>query len=229
MKGMANTFPSRRPSVPTWELDVVLDFITVKSNSLSKDIKFMTKKCLFLTLLAMGSRASEVFALRRDQGFFKCLPSGALELSADPAFLAKNESPLSRRAPTVITPLGNTSKESLCPVNTIHQYLSLTNASSETDMFVHPSSLKKWSLAAMKCSVCSLIKEAQPSSMPRAHDIRKIATTLAFLNGMTVPELKKRTGWRSTNVFIKHYLKKLEEVASTCTIMGQVLSPKKQI
>ena len=78
---------------------------------------FLSRKVLFLVGLCLGSRISELFALRRDEKSLIRMEDSSIKLFPDLKFLAKNEKPLERRGPMFIKPLVN-GDDTLCPVKT---------------------------------------------------------------------------------------------------------------
>ena len=124
----------------------------------------------------------------RDNNSLNRLLDGAFVIYQDPQFLANNEDPLNWRGPTVIKPLSGDS-DSLCPNKALSVYLKLTEKAKSSHIFVHPVHLGKWNISAMRLSVVRLIKASQLHSLPRAHNIRKMATSLAFYSNMSIIKL----------------------------------------
>ena len=69
------------------------------------------------------------------------------------------------------------------------------------------------------------IKRADPDSIPSGHDPRKVASSLNFFQYMSFEGLRTYTGWKSTRVFYKHYLKKLQEVKHFVVAAGNIVKP----
>ena len=68
LKGIALTHPSQPIRVPDWSLNKVLNYLlTVGDNNNS--IYYNAQKSIFLLSLALGSRISELFALKRGNNF----------------------------------------------------------------------------------------------------------------------------------------------------------------
>ena len=211
LKGMALTYPNQPVRSPDWSLNKVLLFI--HNNVDNNNIYFNAQKSLFLLSIALGSRISEIFALRRGQNFFKKLSNGSLRIYSDPSFLAKNEKPLNRKGPAFIAPFnGPTCDSSICPVKTVEKYLVLTRRSTENSLFVHPKTLRKWSIAGMRLAIIRFIRKSQPECFPRVHDLQKYATSLAFFNDMIIDDINKSVGWRSAHIFVRHYLQNIERL-----------------
>ena len=178
-------------------------------------------KALFLLALATGSRVSELHALRREPEFL-AFGNNDLTLFSRVSFLAKNEDPMHRRDPIVIPRLWDEdgSPHALCPVHAVHVYMNLTSSSTTGPLFLSSSTAKP--LTKYHCSLllCSIIKDSQPGVFPRTHDIRKMATSLAFFSNMGLKVLCKRVGWASPQVFLKHYLTQIQAVKHSCVVMG---------
>ena len=54
--------------------------------------------------------------------------------------------------------------------------------------------------------LCELIDEADPGTLPKAHDVRKTTASLAGARGLQPSEIIQRTFWSSSNTFIDKYL-----------------------
>ena len=68
-----------------------------------------------------------------------------------------------------------------------------------------------------------LIKASNPESIPKSHDIRRMASSLAFFAGMQFSAMSDLTGWSSMRVFTKHYLKLVTALATALVVMGRQL------
>lgn len=91
LDGMFNERPPQRTLVPTWELDVVLNYLKGPPFEplRTATLKHLTLKTAFLVTLASGRRCSEVHAL--SAGMTRTSAAG-VSLFYRPGFLAKNES-----------------------------------------------------------------------------------------------------------------------------------------
>ena len=168
--------------------------------------------------LALNSRVSELFSLMRDSNSLKRLADGSFRIYQDTQFLAKNEDPLNRRGPAIIKPLLDGS-DLLCPAKALSYYLRLTETARSYHFFVLPVNLGKWNIAAMRLSIVRLIKSAQPHSFPSAHDLRKMATFLAFYFNMSISSINNKVGSKSHNIFRKKYLCEVHELLHTCAAL----------
>ena len=158
-------------------------------------------------------------ALQRDNKSLFRMGDGSLKIFPDPKFLAKNEDPLQRRGPVLIKPLVD-GDETLCPVKSLNDYINATSRTSSHKLFVHPTHLGSWNRSGLSVSIARLIKQSQPHTFPRSHDVRKISASLAFLGNMSIDDINSRVGWRSRRVFKKHYLLNIKETIHKCVSLN---------
>ena len=69
------------------------------------------------------------------------------------------------------------------------------------------------------------IKEANPGSLPKAHQLRAVATSVNYFHYMDFQALKEYTGWKSLGVFMKHYLKNIDALKFHAVAAGKVIPP----
>ena len=190
------SFSLQRPAPASGRLSWSLSNILIPLAELdpySCSLPELLDKTIFFIALASASRVSEISTLRRGPDFIYVTPSGHLSLQPDPDFLAKTEDPLQRRKPWRISPLpGN--DPSLCPVATTQAYLDRTANITFGSLFRHHSSGKSLSVAAVRCRLTSLIKKSNLGPIPKTHDLRKMASSVAFFEGMSFPDISKMTG-----------------------------------
>ena len=90
-------------------------------------------------------------------------------------------------------------------------------------LFVKPNYLSDMSIFKLRWYLCKFVRMADPGSFPRVHDLRKVATSLAFLRHVNLEEICSLTGWSSIRVFRRHYFKEIESVKSSLVAMGSVV------
>ena len=222
-KAFSLSRPVLPPLRPTWSVNKVLDLLSSEVYNSPEDLLAFTKKVMFLISLAIGSRISELCALKRGD-MLKFLPNGDLELIPDPMVLAKNEDPMVRRTPIRISKLPD-ADSSLCPVANLKLYIERTGSHDTHLLFVHPKDKRVWFPAEARKLVCTVIREANPGALPKAHDIRKMASSLAFFSSMSFKSIREFTGWSSPSVFIKHYLSPIEDLQRSCVVLGDQAGP----
>ena len=205
----APSYPMRPPS---WDLSKVLRFLTSDAFEPLRDAPLhdLSKKVLFLLVLATAKRVGELQALSRIVSF---VGSDAC-LSYVPEFVAKSES-LSRSIPRsfLVKSLSDFAAGLddyllLCPVRALRIYLdrTLSLALSRRRLFVSPS-----------CPTCAMSKNAvsfflrkvihgAAASCPevgsvRAYDIRGVSTSVAFHRNWSVSAVLDAATWSSSSVF----------------------------
>ena len=133
-----------------------------------------------------------------------------------PGFFYKNQR-LGRTPPNrEIFPLSD-GHQALCPVKTHASYLSLSGPcrgplflNSQTKVPLHKSSISM--------ILCEVIEEAFPNWMPRAQEVRKFATSLAWKRWLISRRNIKRAFWRSSSIFIDRYLS--GKVSQNCVALN---------
>ena len=213
LKSICLQRPSVPVSAPSWSLNKVLTYLDELPAPLSPVM--LLRKTAFLLLLTTGWRISELSACVRDPEF--CYFSGniALNIRPHPSFLAKNENPQKRWSVKEIKTLrlqdGSVSK--LCPVESTRDYLQRTQPANKGPLFLTPNNHSK-GLTIHKLSkhICQLILMADHVTRGRvkAHDVRKYASSYAFLNTMLVGELVSAMNWSSPVTFFKFYFTQTE-------------------
>ena len=220
-RSCAKLRPSPRPQTFSWSINKVLGFASALDNG-SCTFQQLLRKTLFLVSLASGSRVSELAALSRDPDHVRFLPSGSARLSPHVGFFAKNEDPTNRWQPWEIVPLPQ--DDSLCPVHALKTFLNRTQEWDSGPLFRREKG-GTISVNGIRQQILYFIKDADPSAIPKTHDVRKLATSLNFLNFMDFSALKRFTGWRSSKVFIRHYLKNVESLDFHAVAAGKVIQP----
>ena len=208
--------PPNPPKIPMWDMNSVLDLLkSPKYSAHPPDLYFLLKKCVFLIALASGNRVSELGAMYRT-GLDNVNISEKVTIPIMPGFLYKNQR-LGRTPPNIeIVPLSD-GPRALCPVENLASYLSLSGPcrgplflNSQTKVPLHKSTISK--------ILCEVIEEASPNCMPRAHEVRKFATSLAWTRGLSPEEITKRAFWRSSSIFIDRYLS--SKVSQNCVALN---------
>ena len=122
----------------------------------------------------------------------------------------------------------------LCPLRAIRYYIHRTGkirgpASSLWCAVRNPSS--PMSKNAISFFLRDLIREAHaqieenrlPILKVKAHDIRAVATSLAFRHNLSLESILNCTFWRSKSLFATHYLKEVETIYENCSTLGGLL------
>ena len=212
--------PPQKKFVPQWDLDKVLEFLaSPRFEGDSASIGDLLSKTIFLTALASGNRASELTALRRD-AIATCENGSALRLAVKPGFLYKNQR-MGRSPPDIIIRSLLEESNSLCPVQSIRTYLRRTSPEEGVSaLFLHPSTSRPVQRPSLSFRIASLIQEAIPGALPKFHDIRKKAASLAWVRGVPPGEVVRAGFWSSANTFISRYLDTGAESLTPCVALG---------
>ena len=205
----------------SWNLDVVLKYLLgERFEPLSEcSTKHLTMKALFLLALASAKRISEVQAISKSVGF----RDDDCFLSYIDSFVAKTErpnNPIPRSFKVIglkdLT--GDMVERKLCPVRALKYYLQrLSNIrGSHNNLFcsvANPS--RPLSKNAIAYFLKTVIKEAHEAFNEidenilkvKAHEIRAMATTLAFKKNISLDNIIQAANWRTASVFATTYLK----------------------
>ena len=46
-------------------------------------------------------------------------------------------------------------------------------------------------------------------SEPRAHELRAVASSLAYMGGVALADVLQAVGWRQESTFVRHYLRQI--------------------
>ena len=221
--------PKKVFQLPKWNLLLVLNHLMQAPYEPICDISFkhLTWKTCFLVSLATAARCSEVHAL----SFASTSHSrnwSSVWVSPNLHFLAKNQSShstLDRRSfqiPSLQTFAGpDLPERKLCPVRALRLYLAKTAIrrakQKQRNLFisVNPKRSEEISKSTISHWLRQLIVEAhtQPSDASQVlakatpHEVRAIASSLAFHHSLSLTDLLHTCTWKSDNVFTSFYLR----------------------
>ena len=207
----ASFFLQRPPTTaaqPNWSLSKVLDLLQSDKFQVNPSINDLFLRALFLIALATGHRVSQLAALLRCPEFTKFGPElSSVTLATRPSFLAKNERPDHRFSP-VIVPAWTVEGEPhpLCPVRALSSYLDASITPNSQALWLNPQSGRPLKTAELAKCLVSLIHMADPTSEPKAHQVRKYASSLAFFRCFDVESVRKAGQWSSSTSFVTRYL-----------------------
>ncbi|KAK3886697.1 hypothetical protein Pcinc_009163 [Petrolisthes cinctipes] len=214
----AGTAP-HRAQAPSWSLHRVLSYLTFEGVPL--EVCHLLQKALFLLALATGYRASQLAALTRHTAFSSVTPNlTSLTISPSPAFLAKNEQADDRIGPLAVPSfLRDGNFHPLCPVHAFVAYVEATRGASPDHLFYNSRSGNPLFPRSIARLLCRVIENGDPGHAPRAHSVRGVAASLAFLRTHSVERVRDLGGWASTSSFRKRYL--FHSLSPTpCVAMG---------
>ena len=248
IKSFAKQRPVDRSLAPKWDLAFVLSHMCkAPFEPLDKASLFhLSVKTVFLVTLATARRVSEVhaFSIDSDHLRFNNL-DGSLILKTQFGFLAKNQ--LSSRAPDsiIIPKLSNFCRKSdnfnrmLCPVRAVKIYLNKTKSlrkrrkrlfiPTQGDQDLAKSTLSRWVKYAIKNAYDTISKNPLLLFKPRAHELRAISASWAYMNYIPLEEILKSAVWSSTSLFTSHYLRDFREQTENLRAMGPIIAAQKVV
>ena len=192
--------PTQRPSL-RWDLSKVLDLLAQpRFSGPDPSQEDVLAKALFLTALATGNRGAEIAALMRTGIVPRT--SGELVLPVKPGFLFKNQSASRAPPPVLVKALPGSV---LCPATAILAHVSRSDSPSGA-LFTHPATGSPLNRGNIAHRICCLIQEADPAGVPKLHDLRKAAASIAWTRGLVIDQITKNAFWSSPHVFITRYL-----------------------
>ena len=139
--------------------------------------------------------------------------------------MAKNQVPGSKSPVVNIKSLRDTLDPSaddrkICPVRALRKYLQRTEAfrldrrhlfisfNLDYKKDIQVSSLARW----LKTVIKEAYSQKSIQTSARAHEIRAWSASLALEHNVAVNDILEAAYWRSRNVFIKHYLRRVSHL-----------------
>ena len=248
IKSFAKQRQVDRSVAPKWDLAFVLSHMCkAPFEPLDKASLFhLSVKTVFLVTLATARRVSEVhaFSIDSDHLRFSNL-DGSLILRTQLGFLAKNQLP-SRTPDSIIIPkLSNFCRKSdnfnrmLCPVRAVKIYLNKTKSlrkrrkrlfiPTQGDQDLAKPTLSRWVKYAIKNAYDTISKNPLTLFKPRAHELRAISASWAYMNYIPLEEILKSAVWSSTSLFASHYLRDFREQTENLRAMGPIIAAQKVV
>ena len=222
-------------SIPSWDLALVLHALTKQPfEPLGKaSLKLLTFKTVFLLTLASGKRRSEVHAWTHSSLSYKENWSQVTLVPSLP-FWQRISWPAAIK-PVVIPALKPQLDRSLaqdrsfCPVRALKYYLDRTKDLRKNENLLFVAIKESFTRDISRATISSWLKqtillayessdsEPQLLHQVKAHDVRSMATSLAFRGGICLNEILEACFWKSHNTFTNFYLKDI------CWHNGQIL------
>ena len=201
LKGYFNCKPVR-PKIPfTWDVSVVLTFLSTLYPLSKLSLKLLTYKLIALVALTTASRAQTISAL--DIRFISKFYD---------KYVFQINQLLKTSKPGVAIPnitLYKLDREDLCVVKTLEHYLERTkNIRKSTKLFI---SFKTFN-SVTTCTLARWLKEVLHLSGINisnftAHSYRSASTSKAIGAGFSLKEILKTANWTSAKTFYRFYNK----------------------
>lgn len=238
---MANFERSRpRSSVlfPRWSLSLVLKWLNSEEFEplAQSSLRNLTLKTCFLVALASASRVSELHALSSDPNFLQFSDDGSVRLLTEPGFVAKNRLPSVGSQEIIIRPLPVSSQSlEYChdPVRALSCYLQRTKGPkrkssrlfqswAESKPDISPQTISAWLRMVIKTAYRAAGTPLLASENPKAHEVRAIASSLAFDRNLSTKDIIQAVGWRSQSTFGTFYLRDMSSERASLKDLGPI-------
>lgn len=207
---------------PQWDINRVIPLLLSESYTYGRGIvENIISKTLFIIALASGNRVSEIAAYYRPGILFGPNDSSVV-IPVRPGFLFKNQR-LKRAPPNLeLTALVEEGfSHPLCPVRAVRHALAVAPDTESTALFTSEAG-RPLSKASIAMRLTLLIERANPGAVPRAHDVRKMAASLAWVRGVNPQEIIRRGFWSSYNTFLERYLVPVIPTQNQINALGTV-------
>lgn len=221
--GLRNLYPLTRPPPPAWNLSLVLRELTGRpfEPMATCDIRLLMWKTSFLVAITSARRVSELAALRCVQPYLLFLPHSVC-LRPDIRFLPKVVSNFHPSSDIILPDFypSPTSEEerklhSLDVKRALLFYLNCTNfhnqeeslfvcySGPKTGQAVSSQRLSRWITATIYLEY-DLARVPRPQHV-KVHSTRAMAVSVAFLDGVLLPDICAAATWSNLDTFIRHY------------------------
>ncbi len=235
LKGARRLHPPRPPSVPPWDLKVVLRALSQPPFEplTSMGLKELSLKTTLLLALASAKRIGDLHAfsvdsdcirfepgdcsvtLRPRMGYVPKLLSTSFKTQTVSLSALSSESTASREADA---------QTSVCPVRALRIYIDRSASFRQSDQLfvcyggcargraVSKQRLSHWIVDAITAAYTSQGLEC-PLHI-RGHSTRAIASSWAWSRGMSIRDICVAAGWSSQNTFARFYKLDVQSFAS---------------
>ncbi len=224
LRGAWRMRPAARSRVPTWDLAVVLEGLSLPPFEAieSATAKNLTFKMVFLLAITSLKRVGDLQALAISPTCLEFAPGGVKAiLQPRPGYVPKVPSNVAR--PVVLQafhPPPHVSAEEerlhlLCPVRALNTFIQKSSHWRRSEQLLVCFGSPKKGLPASKQTISSWIIQAitlayQVRGLPspvalRAHSTRGMASSRALLSGVPLQEICDAAGWSTPHTFIRFY------------------------
>ena len=236
---------------PAWDLSFVLKvLLKAPFEPLHlADMKYVTWKTTFLVLLASGSRRGEVhsFDFKKVRHASKWT---SVTLEPHASFVSKTQlrsvgaSSFSAVTIPALGPLlgpGSEEERGLCPVRAIKVYLDRTKELREDRQLlfisykaghkgdIHKNTISSWIRKLLHWVYSSAPEDVIQMSSARTHEVRALASSMAFRGSMELEEVLKACTWKSANTFATHYLRDVSSFEEDLHSLGPLVAAQSVI
>ncbi len=236
LRGARRLNPPRPPSIPSWDLALVLRALPIASFEplQSADLKILSMKTLLLVALASIKRVGDLQAFSVDESCLEFGPGdGHVVLRPRPGYVPKIPTTPFRVVSLQALPLeeADPALALLCPVHALRMYIDITQSLRTSDqLFVcyggqqKGKAVSKQRMAHWIVDAIALAYQAQGVPCPlrlHAHSTRGVASSWALARGASLTDICRVAGWATPNTFARFYSPRVEPVSSRVLTSGQ--------
>ena len=130
----------------------------------------------------------------------------------------------SRDPPSIIPPLPRRghSVHPLCPVSTLREYHARSSQPPCHSLLTDANSNKPFTAAKLAMIITKIVLEANPSSNPTSHDVRRLASSIAVFRYMDFRRVQKGGHWASAFTFWKCYNTNIFSLRNEVVALGSI-------
>ena len=226
LKGVRRLRPVIGPSVPSWDLALVLEALCGPPFEPigSIDMKFLSYKTALLLALTSAKRVGDLQALSvhpsctqftQDGSKVSLRPNAAYLPKVIPTAYSSMTFELSSFCPPPFASEEQRRLHSLCPVRALRTYIDRTQSVRLCDQlfvcFANPArgkALSRLRLSHWIVEAVSLAYNSKGLPLPqgvRAHSTRGMAASWALFKGVSVSDICAAASWSSPNTFVRFY------------------------
>ncbi len=235
LKGARRLHPPRPPSVPPWDLEVVLRALSQPPFKplTSVGLKELSLKTTLLLALASAKRIGDLHAFSVDSDCIRFGPGDcSVTLRPRMGYVPKSLSTPFKTQTVSLSALSSEStasreadaQTSVCPVRALRIYIDRSASFRQSDQLfvcyggcargraVSKQRLSHWIVDAITAAYTSHGLEC-PLHI-RGHSTRAIASSWAWSRGMSIRDICVAAGWSSQNTFARFYKLDIQSFAS---------------
>ena len=242
IRGFELKRPVSHSLTPKWDLSCVLW-------SLTKDpyeplgqasLLHLTWKTVFLLTLASAKRRSEIHALSVEDGHIRFNSSdGSVTLLCQSGFLSKTQLPSVAPSPFTVPSLAGSCGQDdedrlLCPVRALRFYLQRVKSlrGRRKRLFipvkggggeVSAASISRWIASTIKKAYSSLSQRDLFLFQVKAHELRALSSSWAYVNHAPLEDILKATYWRNPTTFSSFYLRSFSSQQDNLFLLGPLV------
>ena len=222
LRGAKRMNPPRPPSVPIWDLSIVLEAMKAPPFEPleSVDLKYLSLKTVFLTALSSVKRVGDLHALSSSAACLEFGPNDSVViLKPRHGYIPKAIGTPFRAQVISLSALPTFDSERdanlLCPVQALRLYTTRAAAFRCVEQLFVSFGGRTKGLAASKQTMSRWIVDAIASAyaskcLPcplgiRAHSTRGMASSWAWSCGISIHDICVAAGWASPSTFVRFY------------------------